>query len=225
MKHQSGVAVSKAMKPLKIGITGGIGAGKSTVCKVFAALGIPVYDADSRAKLVLVEDVDLVRQIKEQFGADAYFTDGSLNREWLAAQVFGKPEQLAMLNGLVHPKVGLDFERWYQQHRQAPYILKEAALIFEAGSYKILDAVIAVTAPQALRLRRTIMRDNHRSSSQIEEIMQRQLPEEERISRAQFRIVNDDHSMVVPQVLRLHRQFLKRELPGKTLAGNELPVK
>lgn len=225
MKHQSGVAASKPQKALKIGITGGIGAGKSTVCKIFAALGIPVYDADSRAKLVLVEDADLVRQIKEQFGEESYFSDGSLNREWLAAQVFGKPEQLALLNGLVHPKVGLDFERWYQQHQQAPYVLKEAALIFEAGSYKILDAVIAVTAPQALRVRRTIMRDNHRSRSQIEEIMQRQLSEEERISRSQFKIVNDDHSMVLPQVLRLHRQFLKHELPGKTLPENEQPVK
>jgi dephospho-CoA kinase len=200
-------------KPLKIGITGGIGAGKSTVCKIFAALGIPVYDADRQAKRLLIEDAELMEQIKATFGGEAYFPEGGLNRVWLAAQVFDKPDQLALLNNLVHPRVGLDFESWYQQ-QQAPYILKEAALLFEAGSYKNLDAVIAVTAPQLLRLRRTLMRDEHRSREQVEEIMQRQLPEEERISRSQFKIVNDGHNMVVPQVLRLHRQFLRRELPA-----------
>ena len=199
--------------PLKIGITGGIGAGKSTVCKVFAALGIPVYDADSRGKRVLVEDVLLVEQVQSYFGPDAYFSNGSLNREWLAAQVFDQPERLAQLNALVHPRVAVDFEEWYQQQLQAPYVIKEAALLFETGAYKNLDAVITVTAPQALRLRRTLMRDTQRSRSQIEEIMQRQLPEEERINRAQFKLVNDDHNMVIPQVLRLHRQFLRAELP------------
>ncbi|MBW3544512.1 MAG: dephospho-CoA kinase [Bacteroidetes bacterium] len=202
--------------PLKIGITGGIGAGKSTVCKVFAALGIPVYDADSRAKLVLVEDSVLREEIKRYFGEQAYLEDGSLNRSWLAAQVFDKPEQLEMLNGLVHPSVGLDFEQWYA-HQQAPYILKEAALLFESGAYKALDAVITVTAPEALRLRRTLLRDTARSRSQVEAIMQRQLPEEERVSRAQFRLINDEHSLVLPQVLRLHRQFLRAELPGKSI--------
>ena len=203
-----------ANKPFKIGITGGIGAGKSTVCKIFAQLGIPVYDADSRAKGLLVKDALLMGQIKEQFGAEAYFPDGSLNRVWLGQQVFGKPEQLALLNELVHPRVGEDFEHWYQQ-QQAPYVLKEAALLFESGSYKNLDAIINVTAPESLRLRRTLMRDEHRSRAQIEEIMQRQLPETERNSRAHFKIVNDDTTMVLPQVLRLHRQFLRRELPVK----------
>ena len=200
-----------ASKPLKIGITGGIGAGKSTICKVFAALGIPVYDADSRAKALLVEDTALVSQVRSQFGEEAYFSEGGLNRVWLAARVFNDPQQLALLNSLVHPRVALDFERWYAA-QDRPYVLKEAALLFESGSYKNLDAVITVTAPQALRLRRTLLRDEHRSLSQVEEIMQRQLPEEERISRAQYKIMNDDHSMVLPQVLRLHRQFLRREL-------------
>jgi dephospho-CoA kinase len=201
-----------ASKPLKIGITGGIGAGKSTVCKVFAALGIPIYDADSRAKWVLVSDEALVAQIKEHFGAEAYFSDGGLNREWLAAEVFSKPERLALLNSLVHPRVALDFEQWYLRQQQVPYVLKEAALIFESGSDKGLDGVITVTAPQALRLRRTLMRDAHRNRTQVEEIIQRQLPEEERIRRTQFKITNDDHSLVVPQVLRLHRQFLQKKL-------------
>lgn len=201
-----------ASKPLKIGITGGIGAGKSTVCKVFAAFGIPVYDADSRAKRVLVTDQTLVAQIRENFGEEAYFPDGGLNREWLAAQVFSQPERLALLNSLVHPRVALDFEQWYLQQQQVPYVIKEAALIFESGSDKGLDGVIAVTAPQAIRLRRTLMRDAHRTRTQVEEIIQRQLSEEERIQRANFKIINDDHTLVVPQVLRLHRQFLRQEL-------------
>ncbi len=201
-----------ATQILKIGITGGIGAGKSTVCKVFAALGIPVYDADSRARHVMVEDAALVEQIRHQFGREAYFEDGSLNRTWLAAQVFDKPEQLAMLNSLVHPRVGLDFESWYGQQQQVPYILKEAALLFESGAYKSLDAIIAVAAPKPLRLRRTLMRDTARSRQQVEEIMQRQLPEEELMSKAHYKIINDDSTLVIPQVLRLHRQFLRGEL-------------
>lgn len=211
-------AVPAVKQPLKVGITGGIGAGKSTVCKVFAALGIPVYDADSRAKRLLTEDVALVSQIRQQFGDEAYFLDGSLNREWLAAKVFPQPEQLALLNSLVHPRVALDFDQWYGLQQQTPYVLKEAALIFETGSDKQLDAVITVAAPHNLRVRRTIMRDLHRSRAQVEEIINRQLPEEERLSRAGFKIINDDHSLVVPQVLRLHRQLI-------ALQGNKLPVK
>lgn len=202
---------------IQIGITGGIGAGKSTVSQIFAALGIPVYDADSRAKGLLTEDAELVGQLKEQFGEEAYLPEGGLNRVWLAAQVFDKPEQLALLNGLVHPRVGVDYAHWVAQQaqEQAPYVIKEAALLFEAGSYKNLHAVVTVTAPALTRKHRTLMRDAHRSLKQIEEIMQRQLPEEDRLKRADYKIVNDDKTLVLPQVLRLHRQFLRRELPKR----------
>jgi dephospho-CoA kinase len=213
---------SGASLPLQIGITGGIGAGKSTVCQVFAALSIPIYDADSRAKALLSSDADLIEQIKQAFGQQAYLPDGSLNRSWLAEQVFDKPEQLALLNGFVHPQVGLDYAKWLEQQRQAPYVIKEAALLFEAGSYKQLDAIITVSAPESLRLRRTLMRDAHRSRQQVAEIMQRQLPEGERLQRADYKIVNDDKTLVLPQVLRLHRQFLRRELPGRGLPGRDL---
>lgn len=201
-----------AKETFKIGITGGIGAGKSTVCKVFAALGIPVYDADSQAKRLLVQDAVLMEQVISHFGPEAYFPEGGLNRVWLGQQVFGQPERLTLLNELVHPRVGIDFLAWYRQ-QDAPYVLKEAALLFEAGSFKELDAVINVSAPENLRIRRTVMRDEHRSKSQVEEIIQRQLPEAERNSRADFKILNDGVSMVLPQVLRLHRQFLRGELP------------
>lgn len=193
--------------PLKIGVTGGIGAGKSIVCRIFSALGVPVYDADTRAKQVMVQDAVLVRQLKGHFGEEAYAADGSLNRVYLADKVFADTEKLALLNSLVHPRVGLDFDKWLSQYPQVPYVIKEAALIFEAGSYKSLDGVITVSAPEELRIRRTIIRDEHRSRQQIEEIIARQLQEEERLSRADYKIVNDDKTLIIPQVLRLHKKF------------------
>lgn len=193
--------------PLKIGVTGGIGAGKSVVSRIFNALGVPVYDADSRAKQVMVQDAVLVRQLKAHFGEETYTADGSLNRTYLASEVFSDAEKLALLNSLVHPRVGLDFDKWLQQYPQVPYVIKEAALIFESGSYKSLDAVITVSAPEELRLRRTLIRDEHRSRKQIEEIIDKQLREDERLKRADYKIVNDDKTLVIPQVLRLHKKF------------------
>lgn len=193
--------------PRKIGVTGGIGAGKSIVCRIFSVLGVPVYDADTRAKQVMVQDAVLVRQLKGHFGEETYAADGSLNRAYLANQVFADEEKLALLNGLVHPRVGLDFDKWLSQYPHAPYVVKEAALIFEAGSYKSLDGVIAVSAPEELRIRRTIIRDEHRSRQQIEEIIGKQLKEEERLNRSDYKIVNDDKTLIIPQVLRLHKKF------------------
>lgn len=193
--------------PRKIGVTGGIGAGKSIVCRIFSVLGVPVYDADTRAKQVMVQDAVLVRQLKGHFGEETYAADGSLNRAYLANQVFADEEKLALLNSLVHPRVGLDFDKWLGQYLHAPYVIKEAALIFEAGSYKGLDGVIAVSAPEELRIRRTIIRDEHRSRQQIEEIIGKQLKEEERLSRSDYKIVNDDKTLIIPQVLRLHKKF------------------
>lgn len=194
-------------KPLKVGITGGIGAGKSLVCRIFMVLGVPVYDADARAKQLMVQDPELVRQIKGHFGQEAYQEEGSLNRGYLASEVFADAEKLALLNSLVHPRVGLDFDKWLASQSDAPYVLKEAALIFETGSFKSLDAVITVSAPEELRLRRTIIRDEHRSRHQVEEIIAQQLPEAERLQRADFKIVNDDKTLVIPQVLRLHKKL------------------
>lgn len=199
---------STRTSPLKIGVTGGIGAGKSIVCRIFNVLGVPVYDADNRARQVMVEDAVLVRQLKGHFGEEAYATDGRLDRAYLAAKVFSDAEKLALLNSLVHPRVGLDFDKWLSQYPDAPYVIKEAALIFEAGSYKSLDAVITVSAPEELRLRRTLIRDEHRSRQQIEEILASQLPEQERLSRADYKVVNDDKTLIIPQVLRLHKKFI-----------------
>lgn len=193
-----------------LGITGGIGAGKSLVCRIFATLGIPVYDADSRARSLMEEDRELIGSVKAAFGDEAYTTDGVLNRPWLAERVFKEEAETARLNALVHPRVGLDFARWMKEQKDVPYVIKEAALLFEAGSYKELDAVVLVQAPEELRLRRTLLRDEQRSKAQVRAIMERQWPESEKLRLANYSIKNDERSLLIPQVLRLHKRFAEK---------------
>ena len=134
-------------KPLGIGVTGGIGTGKSLVCKIFAVLGAPIYDADARAKQLMTVDKILVDQIKARFGRSSYHPDGSLNRDLLSREVFQDPLKLAQLNQLVHPRVAVDSENWLRENENSPYVVKEAALLYESGAYKSLDKIIVVTAP------------------------------------------------------------------------------
>ncbi|TGE26558.1 dephospho-CoA kinase [Hymenobacter metallicola] len=194
---------------LRIGITGGIGSGKSVACRLFAVLGVPVYDADSRAKWVMANDVVLREALQEAFGAETFAADGQLNRTYLAQVAFNNPEQLARLNGLVHPRVGHDFEQWAQAQQAAgvPYILKEAALLYESGSYQQLDKIITVFAPQAVRQARVLRRDPHRTPDDILAIIGKQMSEEEKLSRADYVLRNDDEHLLIPQVLELDREF------------------
>lgn len=194
-------------KPLQIGITGGIGSGKSTVCRIFQVLGVPVYDADSRAKSLIATDGILISQIKKEFGVLSFRTDGSLDREYLAQAVFNDQEKLEKLNGLIHPRVAEDYSLWVAESRHE-YVLKEAALLFEAGSNHFLDKIIVVHAPKELRMRRVLQRDSHRTRQQVEEIMSNQMDEEKKIRLADFVVVNDETSLVTPQVLSLHEKFL-----------------
>lgn len=193
--------------PYQVGITGGIGSGKSLVCKIFSILYVPVYDADRRAKELMTTDRILTGQIRKEFGTLSYLADGSLNRQFLAKQVFNQPEQLEKLNALVHPRVGVDYAEWLQEHERSKYVIKEAALLFEAGSAKNLDAVIAVYAPEEVRRKRVLKRDPQRSPEDVMQIMRNQMNEEEKMSRANFVIRNDDSQLVIPQILRLHQQF------------------
>ena len=194
---------------LRIGITGGIGSGKSIASRLFQALGVPVYDADTRARWVMEHDEILRGELLAAFGADTYDAAGQLNRPVLAATVFNNPARLAQLNGLVHPRVGTDFRRWAAAQQQAghAYVLKEAALLFEAGSYKQLDRVITVFAPLAVRTARVLRRDPHRSAAEVTAIMAKQLSEEEKMQRADHVLVNDDARPLLPQVLALHAEF------------------
>lgn len=194
-------------KPLQIGITGGIGSGKSLVSRIFHLLGVPVYDADSRAKSVMTTDGILVSQIKKEFGVLSYRADGSVNREYLSEHVFNDAKKLKQLNALVHPRVGEDFNRWVSEQHHA-YVLKEAALLFEAGSSAVLDKIIVVSAPEKLRITRVLQRDKHRTEQQIKDIIRNQLKEEEKLRLADYIIVNDESKPLIHQVLELHKQFL-----------------
>ncbi|RZL00571.1 MAG: dephospho-CoA kinase [Hymenobacter sp.] len=193
----------------RIGITGGIGSGKSIVSRVFAALGVPVYDSDIRAKWVMANDLVLRTQLQDAFGVETYDAAGQLNRPYLAQVAFNDATQLAQLNALVHPRVGDDFAAWTAAQAAAghAYILKEAALLYESGAYRTLDAIITVFAPPEVRTARVQSRDAHRSAAEVQAIMNKQLSEEEKMQRADYVIYNDDSQLVLPQVLALDKEF------------------
>ncbi|HRF34723.1 MAG TPA: dephospho-CoA kinase, partial [Cyclobacteriaceae bacterium] len=168
----------------------------------------PTYDADSRAKMVMTTDGILVEAIKKEFGILSYDAKGVLNRQHLANSVFNQPDKLKRLNELVHPRVALDYENWVSSQADVKYVLKEAALLFESGSYQSLDKIIVVTAPETLRVKRVLLRDPHRSMQQTKEIISNQMAEEEKTKRADYVIVNDETTLLIPQVLNLHLQFI-----------------
>jgi dephospho-CoA kinase len=190
---------------LKIGLTGGIGSGKTTVAQIFEVLGIPVYYADQAAKDLMNQDPVLKEKIKSSFGKEVY-KNGELDRPYLSGLVFGDAEKLALLNSIVHPATLLDAEQWMKNQKTA-YAIKEAALIFEAGLETYFDYIIGVTAPQSLRLERVRVRDNT-SSESILQRMKQQLDEKDKISRCDFVIVNDGIQPLLPQVLSIHEKLL-----------------
>lgn len=201
-------------QPVQIGITGGIGSGKSIVCRIFQCLGVPVYDSDRRAKSLMTTDGILIALIKKEFGDLSFDEEGRLNRKYLADAVFSDETKLDRLNELVHPRVEEDYRIWVGDRRQHHYVLKEAALLFETGSYKGLDQVVVVISPEELRRRRVLARDPHRSSDQLDNIFSRQLSDDEKIRRASHVIRNDERTLLIKQVLSLHDVFLQfhREL-------------
>lgn len=192
----------------KVGITGGIGSGKTTVCKVFEVLGIPVFYADTVAKEIMVSDQLLVEGVISTFGKESYTPEGELNKKHLAGIVFNNEAELAKLNHLVHPAVFRAFEEWVKQiDQKVPYILKEAALLFESDSYKMCDTSILVTAPHDLKLARVIHRDEV-SADQVKARMDKQMSDEEKAKMADYFIVNDEKNSIIEQVLMLNKQFL-----------------
>ena len=194
-------------KPLQIGITGGIGSGKSLVCRIFQSLGVPIYDADSHAKNLMTTDGILVEQIKKEFGTLSYDEKGELNRTYISQTVFSDEERLRKLNSLVHPRVAIDYDRWLAEHQASAYVIKEAALLFESGSSVLLDKIIVVTAPEKMRVKRVLKRDPQRTEQEVIKIIRNQMTEEEKLKRADVVIQNNETELVVPQVLKLHEQW------------------
>lgn len=177
------------------------------MCRIFNLLGVPVYDADSRAKSLMTTDGILVSQIKKEFGVLSYGAEGKLNRAYLAEHVFNDQAKLNTLNSLVHPRVGEDYAQWVTDQASS-YVMKEAALLFEAKSNQSLDKIIVVSAPEEMRINRVLQRDTHRTRQQVIDIIHNQLEESEKLKRADYIILNDESTPLIPQVLDLHKQFL-----------------
>jgi dephospho-CoA kinase len=191
---------------LRIGLTGGIGSGKSTVANIFKVLGIPVFDADSEAKKLMEDNSSLIHAIKKEFGEEC-FVEGKLNRKYLAAIVFNNSSRLEKLNALVHPATLAWANEWAQQ-QTSPYVVKEAALMFESSASADMDVIVGVYAPQALRLRRAMQRD-HISRDEVLARMNKQINEEIKMRLCDYVLVNDEQQLLFPQILQLHEKFLK----------------
>jgi dephospho-CoA kinase len=193
---------------LKAGITGGIGSGKSTVCQVFKLLGIPVYHADVEARHLIDTDTEIRNQLIGLFG-DSIYND-KLKRDILAGIIFNDKEALDNVNKIVHPKVRSHFFKWAETHKDKEYVLFEAAILFESGTYKLLDKVITVTAPEKIRIERVMDYRNY-SRDKIKNIIKNQLPDKIKIEQADYVIVNDNKSLILPQILEIHNRLINIE--------------
>ena len=191
----------------KVGLTGGIGSGKSTVARVFGVLGIPVFNADEQSKRLLDEDADVKNAVISAFGT-GIFPQGELDRAALAAIVFKDPEALAKLNAIAHPAVRRQLGQWVDQQR-SPYVLVEAALLVDTGWYRSMDHLTVVSASEAERVKRVMARDGA-TEEQVMARMRNQMGEEQRLAVADSIVHNDGHELVIPQVLALHEQFVAR---------------
>lgn len=193
---------------IKVGITGGIGSGKTTICKMFELLDIPIYYADTRAKYLMSHDKGLKTAIKQLLGDDAYHRNGRLNRQKVASIVFNDKKKLAALNALVHPAVAIDGELWFSQ-QNSPYAVKEAALMIESKSHIHLDKLIVVVCDEEIRIKRVIERDNT-SREQVESRIKSQLSDEARLEHADYTIDNSGTQSVIKQVISVHKSLLKQ---------------
>ena len=190
--------------PLKVGVTGGIGSGKSVVCRLLAMLGVPVYDSDAQARQLMSSDPSLVAAIRERFGAESY-RDGELDRKYLASRVFGNPVALAALNRIVHPAVIADFLRWAGECG-AEDVGVESAVLFESGLAGAVDEIVAVSSPEELRVERAVRRDRS-SEEEVRARIRSQMDDAEREALAGHVVVNDERSLLWEQVLRLDALF------------------
>jgi dephospho-CoA kinase len=204
---------------LKVGVTGGIGSGKSLICRIFSILGVPVYNADAEAGRIINEDREIIAKLQRIFGREI-IREGKPDRKMLAGMVFDDPAALKQINEIVHPAVNADFRIWLTRHYHFPYIIKEAAILFETGTYRHLDTVILVTAPEELRVQRVMVR-NGEDEVNIRKRMQNQWPDEKKSNLAGVVIENDNRKAVLPVILHLHSEFSS----GYLHSGKKLNLK
>ena len=203
------------INPLRVGVTGGIGSGKSTVCRIFEALGIPVYDADHWAKWLVANDKELKTKMVDAFGSETYLADGTYNRSYIAGRVFSNKKELELLNALIHPAVAVHSNNWHEEQLQAgtPYTIKEAALMIESGSHHELDRLVVVTAPENLRIERVMKRDGVGKEAVLARL-RNQLPESDKVKLADYIVENDENQLLLPQIWNIHKA-LYREAMGE----------
>lgn len=189
---------------LKVGITGGIGSGKSLVAKLFSLLGVPVYESDQRAKWLIEQHKNIISEIKELLGEEAYNKEGKYNKVFVSKAVFQNDELLKSLNQIVHPRVRQDFEDWVLV-QNTPFVIKEAAIMSRNAG---LDKIIVVNSPKELRVKRLLKRDGHRGLSEIEKVISNQKSEKEFLEMADFMINNDEKELLIPQVLGVYKELI-----------------
>lgn len=184
-----------------LGLTGGIGSGKSVVAELFRLMGVPVYDSDARSKMLCNTDEELMSKLKDLVGSDCY-TDGRLNNQVLASRIFGDAALLQAVNQLIHPAVVLDFIKWVEANKNHSMVLMETAILFEAGLEKLFNQVICVTAPESLRFERVSKRTGMRSEA-IRDRFKNQMSEEDKKLRSDWNLINDEVQPILPQVLKI----------------------
>lgn len=189
---------------LKIGLTGGIGTGKSIVAEVFKLLGIPVYVSDKEAKRLMIESDEIRTRLIDRFGTDVYFENKTLNRKHLSSIIFNNPKALQDINAIVHPVVRNDFQSW-SENQQSPYVIQESAILFDTGLYKNFDKIICVTANEEIRIKRVMERDGVDANA-VKERMKNQLDENVKIEKSDFVIYNNS-DLILPQIMNIHEEL------------------
>jgi len=187
-----------------VGLTGGIGSGKTTVAQIFASLGVPIFVADEVSKSLIDTDINLQRALKSLIGDDVV-KDGKIDRPLMASRIFSDEALLAKVNQLIHPAVGRAFQTWYAE-QSSPYVIREAAILFESGTDQDCQKIVVVSAPEELRIRRVMARSGE-SEAQIRQRMAKQWPQERKEALADFIIKNDEGEMLIPQVLSIHEDL------------------
>ncbi len=193
-----------------IALTGGIGSGKTFVASIFRLMGIPVYDSDENAKRLMIQNKKVVKSIKKEFGEKAYLSEGMLNKSFIAENIFNHKDKLQAMNSIVHPAVRNDYERWASEQKGSPYLINEAALFIENGTYKNFDALIGVLAPMPLRIKRIVERD-HLSSIEIIARINNQSTDQAKLEVSDFIIYNDKIESLFQQCSKIHQRLINNK--------------